>query len=404
MEYNPLIQKCNELQNILNLKKDKKALLTEELSWFSSTNIESLFSSLEQKKIAQKEYKSLLTINEKEINTLTKNIQDIKQYTKTLFNPLNWFDDEQKSYRKRLNGLKKDHCVSNEHKDKKIKTISKIVSVISKINSDIKKYELFDKTKTHNEIDTLVREIIVLEEKLKRTSELKNNVDNALRPIISQITEYDNSISTANTKISMAKSIERKLDAAENSYERAMIHEKCETSFGDGSPKKVISQEERKIRQCERDLIKARKRATEIRNKASREIRKIIIDGNNLCYEGNRFVGFKALLVVTNELSSKYKVVVVFDSAIRAQIKANDNIIRSNFSDDIEIHIVATKHLADETVLDIASNDEVCYVLSNDRFGEYRDKEVVTSNRLIRHEIVSGKVIVHDLNINSKYG
>lgn len=66
-------------------------------------------------------------------------------------------------------------------------------------------------------------------------------------------------------------------------------------------------------------------------------------------------------------------------------------------------HIVASKQLADETILDIASNNKFDYVLSNDRFGEYLDKDVVRNDRLIKHEIVKGKVIIHDLDINCNY-
>ncbi len=396
MEYNPYIQKCNDLSNM-------KTRLIEETKWFDSTDIGILLSSLEEKETMKIEHKSLFSKNEKEIQLLSENIQGTKQYIKSIFNPFNWFDDEQKTYRKKLNRLKKELIVSNDNKDKTLKKLSTTNSKISTINSEVKKYDGFNIEKTCDKINRLDAEIVELERKLRVFYGLQSNVDNALRPILSQIKDYESSISTANTVIVKAKSFDRKLDVADNSYERSMIHEECEKYFDVGSPKKIINQEERKIRQYERDLIKSKKRAVEISRKASREINKIIIDGNNLCYEGGGFVGLNPLLTVTRELFSQYHVVVVFDASIRSKIKANDNKIRSYFNRNIEIHVVATKQLADETILDIASHDDVCYILSNDRFGEYKDKEVVHNNRVIRHEIVSGKVIIHDLNINSIY-
>jgi hypothetical protein len=38
-------------------------------------------------------------------------------------------------------------------------------------------------------------------------------------------------------------------------------------------------------------------------------------------------------------------------------------------------------------------------VISNDRFRDYTDKPAVRDDRLIRHEIVAGQVLVHDLDL-----
>jgi len=107
------------------------------------------------------------------------------------------------------------------------------------------------------------------------------------------------------------------------------------------------------------------------------------------------------LLITTIELEKLYDVIVVFDPTIRSLLQANDSLIKSQFNNDIKVHIVTSKRQADESILDIASNDDLCYVLSNDRFGEYKDKEVVMNNRLIQHEIVDQRVMIHDLKINA---
>ena len=179
-----------------------------------------------------------------------------------------------------------------------------------------------------------------------------------------------------------------------------MIHIQCEKQFGEGSPKKIINEEERKIRRLNTDIQKAQKRAIVNGRWAARTIETVIIDGNNMCYEEGMFVGLQPLKKLTAELQQKNcNIIVVFDSTIRKLLKSDDIEIRKQFSSDIIIHIVATKQKADETILELASNKESNYVVSNDRFGDYNDKEVVKNERVIRHEIVNGYVMIHELRI-----
>ena len=402
MDYNPFTQECSRLHRGLERKKSEKNKLVDELSWFDSTIVSSLFYTLEGKEISRKKLQSLIDGIKLEIEKLQPKIEETKSYTKTLLNPFNWFNDNQKTYRKKLNELKIELGTNHEQLQSSQKSLSDTTSSINIINAEIKKYKNFDRKKVDDKVYKLNQEILLFEKEYRIFSDLKKNADIVLRPVIEQINGYQSSISAAKEKISKAEGFERDLTAAGNSYDRAMIHQECENTLGEGSPKKIKHQQEGLIRKLERDLEKAKKRAIHIREKTSQNIKKIIIDGNNMCYEGGRFVGFLPLIKLISELEKKYVVIIVFDSAIRAQVKANDQAIREQFN-NINIHVVATKQLADETILVIASNDDSCYILSNDRFGEYMEKDVVKNNRLIRHEIVDGKVIIHDLNVNVRY-
>ena len=121
-----------------------------------------------------------------------------------------------------------------------------------------------------------------------------------------------------------------------------------------------------------------------------------------MCYEGSKFIGLKPLLASTKELKKRYEITIVFDAAIRSQTKSSTKDIADKF-DGVHVHIVASKRLADDTILDVTSNDKYSYIISNDRFGEYKEKEVVKNDRIIRHEILNQQVLIHDLNINTKY-
>jgi hypothetical protein len=59
---------------------------------------------------------------------------------------------------------------------------------------------------------------------------------------------------------------------------------------------------------------------------------------------------------------------------------------------------VASNQKADEMVLDAAA-ESTAYVISNDTFAEFPEKPAVREERLIKHEILSGRVFIHDLGV-----
>lgn len=122
-----------------------------------------------------------------------------------------------------------------------------------------------------------------------------------------------------------------------------------------------------------------------------------------MCYDGDKFIGLNALLPLSTILIRDYKLIIIFDASIRSMLNKNDKKIKEQFNDNIIINIVATGQKADETILDLASDNLKDYVISNDRFVDYFDKEVVKNKRIFRHEIVNRQVLIHDLDINIKY-
>lgn len=403
MDYNPFTQEQNRLRVLLERKRIKRGGLTEELAWFDSTDLSKLATMTESMEKLKTETLHHINESEKSIATLQEKLISVRRTTGTLLNPFNWFDEDQKIRRRSLRHLRLEAGEKTEHLNKSKASLSETISTIDSLRKEAKKHKAFDRQAVFDETVQLKDEIFSLEEDYKRASELKINADKVLRPVIDQIKKYESSISREKEKISKARTFERKLETAYNSYEKAMVHQECEKLLGEGSPKKVIRQSESQILRLERDLEKSKKRAIQIRVNVSRDIRKVIIDGNNMCYENGKFVGLPPVIESTKELQRKYKVIIIFDAAIRSQIKAGNQEIRGKFDHSVDVHVVATKQLADETILDIASNDDSCYIISNDRFGEYQEKAAVKDDRLIRHEVVSGNVLIHGLNINVAY-
>ena len=403
MEYNPIAKEYNRLHTVIKDKNSERQILTSSLSWFEKSGINKFHSTLNLKQIDSKKLKTMLDDAEQAIDVLNSGIRAIKRKVKTRFNPFNWFDSNQINFRNQLSSLEKDRTSRINKRDSIAQSLKTCRSAITTTLSDIDKYNKFDRNSVKEGLAVLTEELACLTEKLETTAYLKQKVDTLLLPVKEQITKYESTIESSKATVSSANEFEKELNGADNSYGRAMIHKECEEKHGSGRPKQIIRQHEQLILQAQRNLEKAKKRAIEIGEKASRNISKIVIDGNNLCYEGSEFIGLSPLKTLTNELQKKYETMVVFDSAIRSLLKAGDTAIRSEFDSSVSIYVVATKQLADETILDVSENEEHCYIISNDRFGEYKDKEVVKNNRLIRHEILFGKVLINDLNINLKY-
>ena len=97
----------------------------------------------------------------------------------------------------------------------------------------------------------------------------------------------------------------------------------------------------------------------------------IIIDGKNLCFEGNTFIGLAALIPLTEQVAKRYDVTVVFDASIRRDLKMSDDQLAKALP-AAKVHVVASRAKADETILD-AAHESTAWVISNDRYGDYRD-------------------------------
>lgn len=403
MRYNPFEPEYNRINKNINELNNRKEALINDLNWFDNVNISNLYFELDNKLSIKKNYEKIKIKTNQKIDELSNNIKITEKSVKSNFLVKLFNYREQRNLNKKIEELKQELDKQKKFQQRNLEYLSQTENAIKSYKSNIEKYKRFNKDEIYTTIDRLKREIIQQQTELEIIAKPKFRVDNALSPIIIQINKFEDEIAVANDKIYNAKKFENALDKVDNSYERAKLHVQCEITLGEGNPRKIISQQESIVRQLQRDLEKAKKRAIQIAQNASREIKKIVIDGNNMCYEGNKFIGLQPLLTIAFELQNHYEVIVVFDASIRSKLDSDDNKISSKFNSKTKVHIVASKKFADETILNIASDSNTSYVISNDRFGEYKDKEAVKNNRLISHEIVDGKVMVNDLDINKSY-
>lgn len=403
MYNNPYSSEYNNLKKLYDKTLLEKEELLSELNWHNQLDIRSLKNLIQSKIEEVKKIDSIIKNIETQINDLEFELNLYQYKINSLFNPFNWFDKEQKTFRDKEKNIRSKLQKYLEKKESKEEELSKIEEQIKHNVEEIKKYENFNKRSKVSDLHKKNEIIPSLEKDLNNITTLKDNFEKRLEPIVTQIEDLKRNLTEYEANLTELQTYEYDLNNAENSYQRKMIHEECEKRFGDAKPRVIINEITKTINKLEKDLIKAEKRANRIYEIASKEIHNIIIDGSNLCYEGSNLIGLNPLIKLTQKLNEKYKVTVVFDSSIRFKLETDDQGIIKHFEKDIKIHVVATRQLADDTILDLASNNITHFVISNDRFGEYKDKEVVLANRIIRHEITDGHIFVHDLGINERF-
>jgi transposase-like protein len=211
------------------------------------------------------------------------------------------------------------------HKKQNITQLEHIRERIANMSNTLQRHGSFDLHQRQSAFSTIKRSIARKNEELEILAERKQRIDELLAPLVQEMHRLESRRQSAEGDLGAAEDFDRQLSSADNSYERAMIHEQCERRFGEGSPRKIISERQREVRQLQRDYDKAKRRVEDIARKAARKIDTIVIDGNNLCYEGGTFISLAAIEALLPLLSRICAVVVVFDSAIRRLMNTDDS-------------------------------------------------------------------------------
>ena len=402
-DLNPLDEPLRRAKAAVADLTQRKNAVMDDLHWFNSNNETELQNKLHSRRNQVDRLRRKYDESERAIASYQQKRGETRAKTRTIFNPKNWFAADQMQLRRTQKDFKR--AQRSQELERKILSdqISKAERDVGAAVKIIARYSSFDLAACKKDLKHLGTELISSQVKAKGIAERKNSVDHALKPIVEQMQQYMEAKQREESIRDRAATLDRQLSDADNSYERAMVHERCEAEFNVGSPRKVIGHAEAKLRRIARDYEKTHKRAVEIGQKGARRIDAIVIDGNNLCYDNNGFIGLSALESLIPILQATYQITIVFDAAIRGMLKANDKTILQKLGNRIQMHIVATKGKADETVIDLAGIDKDTYILSNDRFGEYNEKHAIHGRRVLRHEIVNRRILVHDLGVNTEY-
>lgn len=402
-EFNPLARECAEIRQQIEILVQSLAKIETALQWHASLSESSLSARIKQSEDAGRQLQQEIHSLDGDIRATSESIKAIEPVIRTLLNPRNWFDRDQMALRRQRTDLQTNGRRKAGLRQSKSQALEMTQAQIGEAAAELQRYLAFDLTKHNDDLQHLKSALASRRDELKVFSERKCRVDEVLTPIVQELHKLQSRIGQSKLDLCAAEDLDRRLTSAGNSYERAMIHEQCETRFGVGSPRKVIGDSQRQIRQWERDCEKAQRRIADVAEKASRKIEALVIDGNNMCYEGSSFVGLAAIEAALPLLSKICVVTVVFDASIRRLLNIDDSGLHGRLGACSRVHVVASRRMADETILDLAGMNERAYVISNDRFGDFNEKLVVRHGRLIRHEIVGGNIFIHDLQLTTRF-
>jgi chromosome segregation ATPase len=403
MDLNPLTAVCAEVQRQLTGLQQSEKQVADELRWYTSLNPQALESDKKNNEAKAEQLQREIQALDQDIRETSAQLGELAPAIGTLFNPLNWFAKDQVDLRRNRSELRAISSQRTALRQSRVAELEATRARIAGTASELDRHRAFDLPRRQGEQSRLRQGIADKTSELAFVADRKQRVDGILSPLVQEMQNLESRKRRAQSDLDSAEELDRRLSSAGNSYEKAMIHEQCERSFGTGSPRKVISERQREVRQLERDYDKARRRVEEVARTAARRIDTVVIDGNNLCYEGNRFIGLAAVETLLPLISRMCEVVVVFDPAIRRLLNTDDSALQKRLAGHAKVHVVASRRMADETVLDLAARSEFTYVLSNDRFGDFNEKSAVKGGRVIRHEIVNGNVFVHDLQLRAAY-
>ena len=440
IDYNPFTAALRATEDELAEMVQRRVTLVEHLTWATQfdpagevAEVARLGSDLEERGAELGRLDEDITELAAASRLLASRTPTVESAARLGLNPFRWltaeYDDAKahlRAHRQEIVRLRGRMQAVESERAQVAREVAQLTDRVSDKEEALARFRRFRPDQTEQEIAKIDAELPLSEGKRDDLKTRKANIDRAVDAPLAELRDYESEIgqresivsklrselSELEGQITEAERIDEKISKASNGYERAMLHQESERRFGFGSPRAAIRDlrsqlrsipskirdHERQITRIRRDMAKTEQRIKKLVTVAARDIRALIVDGNNCCYEDSDFIGLAALIPMTEELAKRFDVTVIFDAAIRGRLGVSDDDLRRTLP-AAKVHVVASRSKADETILD-AADDPTVWVISNDRFGEYREKTGVKEQRVIRHEIVRGRVLVHDLGVN----
>lgn len=393
-ELNPYKNKVSNISNEIDELESQKNSLEQNVKQYQSLDIRDHANKIDK---INGEIKAFIELN----NSLrqTRYQQNVSLLVNPLskYNPLNLFSKEKREQRKKYEETLKKNAFLEKEMDKVEAKLLKAYAKRLDLMEEVAFKEEFDLDEEIQKIEKIRKYVRKL---IKERSALLNKFDSVeagLKTIKDQLSIKNSELAKLKGDLTTAENLSKRIEFAENGYQRKLAHQECEKLFGLGKPSQVISNLKKKIQSLEREINKLLDRAKQTVVKLERNISLLVIDGNNLCHQngvkGSTFISLKALVPLIKMLKNKYKVQVVFDETIKRSLDLHNIAARLELDD---VHIVNGK--ADEFVLDLAQ-DSNAYVLSNDKFDDYFDKLAVIENRVLKYEMFNNYLRIYDLDV-----
>lgn len=399
MSINPFIKDIEVLESErLQQSRDLQDWKTK-LAWFEEFNLDETNFQLRHSERVGAEAQTRLYQAQQAVFGPVSLVKQLKIKTAMGFDPRYWLSAERAIAKRQLMTAEQEMAVRMS-KVASIETErAKAAEINRKLQGEIAIARTFDPLLARSAITGLQTNLSRIEPQLANLRLRSDDLEEILREMRESKLKFEMSRAEIMSRISRAKEFDSKLTNARTGSERRVIHGECLSRLGNGSPGEVLAQNQSALRGVDDSIKKLQARIDKCIRFAQLDIQHIVIDGNNLCYQQNRFIGLVALEALVPKLAQRYSVSLIFDSGVRRMLGLKNRDIEARFPQAERVHIVAPGQKADETVLLVGSDDSCTFVLSNDRFVDYPEIMAVKDGRLLRHEIVGQTVYIHDLQI-----
>ena len=403
MKTNAFTKEIDALQRMRD--KTSRELLDwkTKLAWFQNFNLEQANFNYMRTQRLEVEAKCRLQQAQQAVNDLEMSVSQLKPGADIGIDPRYWFSSARTVAKRQLVEAQEQLSEAKSRVECLIAKATEAAELAREIPEEIAMARKFDPMLAQSAIGALQATLDRSEPELLSLRLRSDKLDKILREPLLSLAGLEEELTGLKRRIARAEAFDSMLTNAQNGYERAKLHEQCNKELGESKPANVLRQGRGALRGVEDKIGKLSTRVDSLIRFAAWDIRHIVIDGNNLCYEGRHFLKLAALEALVPILAKKYKVTLIFDASIRRKLKLSTEAIEARFPQADQVHIVASKEKADETVLAVAGSDPHTFVLSNDRFIDYPEKVAVKEERVLRHEIVSHAAYIHDLQIDARF-
>lgn len=270
------------------------------------------------------------------------------------------------------------------------------------LREELARHAAFDPAAAHALLAELTTDAESRTAALDGLTERVTALDDQLAGPLPELISKKRELSDFEGRLARALEYQSRLDATSDKTARWRIHKEREDDLGHTPLRDVIREAQRAIPPLQRAITKLEERVRDIVLDHTRDIRKLVIDGNNLCYVDRDVVGLWPLREVLAHVDGQVEVRVFFDDSIveTLNLVCADQVYK--MLPDARIRIAPPGTRADEEILD-AADEPGAYVLSNDRFTDFPDKPAVRESRVLRHQIDDGRIKVRGLQLDTVY-
>lgn len=412
MSYNPFKTELRQLESRLEHAQHERARLVQQCVEYDTFDVSDPPPFVDALSEGIPDLEDRVRRAASNLQATDRQVRYLSQQAALGFDPRRWFDADRRAAAKELDRGREERArLSRNHQDLQEQLRQVLLDRTRLLQEDaqlreqhaaaVAAHAQYDRAAAEASITALTADIEALKDRISPLLSRSEAMDAELAPHLAELSVATRERDQARRREQRARWYDEQLSRADTKREKAEIHQQCEAELGDGSPSRVLSRALGVLESVNRRIAKIEERVRVIAERASRHIDLVVIDGNNLCYpKRGRFSGVGALRAIVQSGSISARIVVVFDASIRKH-GFNESSLARAIGGNVRVHIV--NGAADETVLDLASGSNE-YVVSNDRFDDYRDKPAVAQRRVFRHEHVGGRVLVHDLKVDARYG